>query len=576
MVTLAKPSKILADIVSRVRAAVPQLRPRRPKRRGPVIQPYVDLRRPTRLMMVISFPVILAAVCLVYGFFFALTAPYLMVPFAAPIALLALLSIWALPDRAYAPTRSMEFFFYALIIALVLWPNYLALALPGLPWITMLRLTGFPMAFFFLVCLSTSPQFRREIRDTLEASPGLLPCLGIFILTQFATIVLAKSPPEAFQRALLQQINWTAVLLIAAWVCRVPGRVARLIGILLLLAVPIMMITLIEAQVQHVLWAGNVPAFLKVDDPVAALILSATTRSATGLYRAKATFSTPLGLAEYLALLTPFLIHFSVGRYPLLLKIASISSLPLLFYCIRLTDARLGTVGFLLSFVLYILYWGLLRLRRNKSDLIAAATVYAYPAIFCAFGLAVMTIRRLHVMVFGDGAQAASNAARQTQLLMGIPKILVNPFGYGPGGSGRAMGYGEGEFITIDNFYLSIALDSGVVGLVTFVAIFMVVIYYASQTSLDASQSEDREAVYAIPIVISLSAFLVIKGVFSQVDNHPIVYVMTGMAAGLVWRARQIPAGDAAPTNRLAEAQRQRQSAVMARARRRLGAIPRR
>ena len=48
---------------------------------------------------------------------------------------------------------------------------------------------------------------------------------------------------------------------------------------------------------------------------IAASIFASIVRSATGLYRAKAVFSTPLGLAEFLALLTPFAIHFVIGKY---------------------------------------------------------------------------------------------------------------------------------------------------------------------------------------------------------------------------------------------------------------------
>ena len=40
----------------------------------------------------------LAFFCLLYGFFFALTAPYLIVPMMTPLAVLALLVIWALPS----------------------------------------------------------------------------------------------------------------------------------------------------------------------------------------------------------------------------------------------------------------------------------------------------------------------------------------------------------------------------------------------------------------------------------------------------------------------------------------------
>ena len=99
--------------------------------------------------------------------------PFLLLAFVAPIAVLALLAIWALPDLARPPTRTLGWLFYAFTVALVVWPNYLAITLPGLPWITMTRLIGFPLVFLVLVCVSTSTAFRTQVGDVLVAlSPG--------------------------------------------------------------------------------------------------------------------------------------------------------------------------------------------------------------------------------------------------------------------------------------------------------------------------------------------------------------------------------------------------------------------
>ena len=55
----------------------------------------------------------------------------------APPAVVAFLVIWALPDLNWAPTRSLEWLFLPVLIALIGWPDYLAIELPGLPWITL-------------------------------------------------------------------------------------------------------------------------------------------------------------------------------------------------------------------------------------------------------------------------------------------------------------------------------------------------------------------------------------------------------------------------------------------------------
>ena len=533
-----------------------QTRPRRPRRR-PIMAPYINLRAPSRMFARIFAPIALGVAGLIYGFFFALTAPYLIVPFSTPILILVLMSIWALPDRPHAPTKTMEFFFAALLISLILWPNYLALALPGLPWITAIRLTGFPMAFFYLVSLSTSRDFRSEIKQTLNAVPGLWGCFLVFIAMQFITLPFGKSPALAVQKALLQQINWTSMFIIAVWIFRIPGRVQRYTTMLVLAAIPIVALTLLEFREQHVVWSGVVPSFLKVDDPVAALILQSAIRGATGLYRTKATFSTPLGLSEYLAFVAPFALHYVCGPYRLPTRLFGLVLLPILFYCIRTTDSRLGVVGFLVTLLLYLLFWGVLRLFRDRGDLFASAVVYAYPAFFGAFGVAVMFVHRIHRMVFGDGATAASNEARANQLHMGIPKMFANPIGHGAGQSGAAMGYGANEFITIDNYYLTLGLDYGFLGLFMFLAIFLVAIRSGFAAIVKSSKLKDRELNLLIPLTILLSEFLVIKMVFSQPDNHPIIYACLGMLVALVARVRDVTATEAAePAKAVAPARR--------------------
>jgi len=504
------------------------------------------MRRPLRRIGRLLFPIGLSFFCLVYGFFFALTAPYLLIPFVIPILILVLLSIWALPDAPHAPLRAVEFCFAAVLISRVLWPNYLALELPGLPWITMLRLFGFPMAFLLLISLSTSANFRSEIHQSLRATPGLLTCVIGLAIMNFLTIPLSEHPASSLQLALLDLIYMVGMIVIGAWIARTPGRGARYIELLLMMAVPIMLITIVETRMQGVLWNGHVPSFLKVNDPAAIRALSDTTRGTTGEYRAKATFTTPLGLAEYLAVLTPFFIHKAFRARTAIVRILSALALPVSFFCIIATNARLGVVGFLVSVLLYLLFWGLTRFARDRRDIIGAAVVYGYPALSIAVLTAVLSIHRFRMMVLGGGEQASSNEARQSQLTMGIPKILQNPIGHGVGESGNAMGYAAGDFITVDNYYLTVSLDNGFAGLALFLAIFLTSIIASIRTLMKHPDLvRDEEISLLLPIAVSFSAFLVIKSVFSQTDSHMLLFALVGISTGLLYRARGVIAQSA-------------------------------
>jgi O-antigen ligase len=123
------------------------------------------------------------------------------------------------------------------------------------------------------------------------------------------------------------------------------------------------------------------------------------------------------------------------------------------------------------------------------------------------------------------------------QLHMAIPKILGAPWGHGAGQSGVSMGYGSGQFIALDNYYILIGLDYGVLGLITFYGMIIAAIVYGAFSLLRANTRLDAETDYLVPLVVMLAEFLVIKWVFGQADSHPIVFMVLGMIVALVGRA---------------------------------------
>jgi hypothetical protein len=73
-----------------------------------------------------------AAAAALYGGLIAIGSPDFLLPLILPLVLLALAVIWALPESRRAPLRLLETLFFGFFIAMVLWPDYLALDLGGL------------------------------------------------------------------------------------------------------------------------------------------------------------------------------------------------------------------------------------------------------------------------------------------------------------------------------------------------------------------------------------------------------------------------------------------------------------
>lgn len=504
-----------------------------------VLAPYThDPKLGWRRLRLPALLVALAIICPIYGFAYALTTPYLLVQFTFPLMGLAALTIWALPELGRAPVKLLEIFFFSFFVGMILWPNYLAISLPGLPWITVLRLTGFPLAFLLLISVSISAEFRGRMGDALSGIPLLWKFMAGFVAVQILSLAMSNEPSTSINQIIVTQVSWTAIFFVSAYVFLKPKRAETWAFILWGMGIVLGLIAIKEASLGRPPWAGHIPRFLAIEDESVQRVLTGGSR--LGLkYRTQATYTTALGLAEYMALLTPFLYHFMAGPFRLPIRLAAAASLPFIFYIIILTDSRLGVVGFFVGSLLYLLFWGATQWRRRKGSLLGPAVVFAYPVFFTLFIAATFIFGRLRAMVWGGGQHASSNEARADQVQAGLPLVFTHPIGHGPARGGEALGFRNAAgTLTIDNYYLLIALDYGLMGFFLYYGMIVLVIGNSAKFALTTTP-RDRDQSFLIPIAIALTSFFIIKSIFSQTENHPIAFMLSGMAAALIYRLKQ-------------------------------------
>lgn len=476
----------------------------------------------------------LAVLAFVYGMAFAVYGRFLLLQLLIPLFVMAAVAVWVLPDTGRAPTRLLDRLVIAFLVALLCWPDYLALALPGLPWITAIRLVGVPMVTVLLICLSVSRGFRAELTEILAGFPIIGRLVITFAVIGLLSIGLSRHPSDSVSKYLVSQMSWTAVFFAAVFVFSRPGRVtmfARLIWGIVILQ---LLTGIWEAKNSRVPWAGHIPSFLKVEDEAVLRILAGGARAATGIYRVQTRFTTSLGLAEFLAFSLPFVLHITVTTRSLWVRLFGVATVPAVFWLVVKTDSRLGAIGFFLTLLIYLLFWGANRWSTNKQSLFGPAVTIAYPVMFVGFILATFYVGRLRAMVWGTGAQAASTETRQAMYRAGVPMILQNPIGHGVGEGASTLGFYNGAgVLTIDTYYLAVGLEYGVVGFLVFYGMFLTAIWRSGTT---AFRTTDPEIAYLAPIAIAFVNFVVIKSVFSQQDNHSLIFAMLGMVVALVAR----------------------------------------
>ncbi|WP_066719569.1 O-antigen ligase family protein [Sphingomonas pituitosa] len=476
-------------------------------------------------------------VAFVYGVLCAILPPSMLLPLAAPLGLLALLVVWALPEARAAPTRALTYSLSIFLFVMICWPNYLAVSVAGLPWISLRRLVGLIMTLLLLICLSTSKQFRRDMTDVLRSYPLIGRCLIAFFAIQFLSAFLSTALSVTIGRWINLSFTSTAICFVALWVFGPGGKDLKWFTNRLLLAVSVLMVIgVFEARVQHILWVDHIPSFLKIDEETLQQITQPHIRT---WYRVLTTYTTALSYGELLALATPFVLWKLVNakNWPWRLFWAAFDVA--LLYSALLTTARLAMVGYLVAHALFGLLWGMHRWRNARGDLLGISATMLYPAFLVALGLAVLLVPALHVRVLGGGGTQASNDARHVQFAMSVPLIARRPLlGYGPGQGGSTVNFRtEDNFLTYDLGLVAIALDYGLLGFFSYMGMILLSIFELVRTGL-------RERVDQYPgelaVASALAVLITTRLVLAQTDNDPLFSILFGLALATLYSGKRL------------------------------------
>ncbi|OYU15758.1 MAG: hypothetical protein CFE37_04285 [Alphaproteobacteria bacterium PA4] len=499
-----------------------------------ILKPY-QRRREAPLSLRILLFIGLTLVAALYGLFVVFLPPNLIFVPVVPILTMAGVCLWLLPDTDALYDDTMIKMLVWTVGLSTLWPNYVAVALPGLPWITPVRGLLGALTAMFVYNLATSRRLRQWITTVLSSTPMMTRLFWLFWLCTTLSLAMAGSGTVgALTKYINNQIYWTMLFIVAALACTKPGVLSAINRVLLWTTIVVCMIGLLEFQQQRVVWLDYLPSFLKVDPAIMATIADSQARAGTDVYRVRGTFAVSLYYAEFLGLMFPFFLHAVFQKHSLLERLLLALAAVAVAANMVLTNARSGTIALLLSLVVY-LFISVYRLnRQHKTALISTAALYAYPAGLAMLTVLMFTWTRLRVMTLGGGQHQASTDTRGVQWDIGMPKVYTHPFGHGSGRAADVLGYanGAGE-VTIDSYYLSLLLEYGFLGFLLFMLFFVYVIWRAFRLYIEV---REPEAQLAGPICSALLNFIVVRSVLSPEPNMPIAFLYAGCLAGLIWR----------------------------------------
>jgi hypothetical protein len=451
----------------------------------------------------------------------------------APLGILGIAAFWTMPDMRHPPVRMLRSLMTLMLFLYLCWPDYIALVIGGLPWISAARLTCFPLAFVLLICAFGSRAFRLQMIDIIRGDKLIVWLFLAFYI--YAGLTIAISTDTGFAADKFVVFTYSAVIpfFAAIYIFNAPNRTRVLAYYLFVIAAYNLVIGLMESAHSALPWAKDIPGFLKIEDPQINARLVGTMRSTTNDYRVGSRFSTSIGLGEYFGFALPFMLHLFFTEKSLWMRLILALSVPPMFYIVMETGSRLGFICFVSSIMLYVFYQAAIVWRNRPNNIFAPAIMLTYPVMMAAFVVLSFAWHRLHLMVFGGGAAQFSTLARQEQWAKGIPLILESPWGHGVGsGAGTLQYYATGsDFPTIDSYYLSILLEFGIPIFIVFYGMF---VWAIGRSVLAALKTRDADVAYLAAVGVALANFVIGKSVYSQQENHTLAYLLLGVAVALL------------------------------------------
>ena len=479
-----------------------------------------------------------AAAAAAYGVAAVALPPQLLFLLILPVAVCLLAALWLMPDRGVFPLHGIRRTFAVFFVLLLVWPSYIAIVLPGLPWLTPTRMLLFIVSFLFLYSVSTSAQLRRHLVVVARSSPLAWAAFLLWQGSMFITVPFSHTLAATLKILIDDELRLTVVFFVGCILFARRGQPTRTIVWLLVLAVICSLDGFVENKLEYPPWANHIPSFMRVDDAMLANVLGRQARSADGLYRVRGPYGNSLIFAEFLALCMPFVLHWVLTARTLLLRAAAAVAGLLIFVAIVITQSRLGLIGTIIAVAAYVPLWAYRQWRADRTSIIGPTILFGAPLVALAMIGVVLSSHTLRTRVLGGGAQQASTEARNEQVRLAIPKVLHNPIGHGLGQSGYVLGFVNlaGQ-LTVDNHYVTTLLDLGVLGALGFYGMFAVGGWIGIKLYLSTG---DRETELAGAVSVALAVFLVVKSVLSEVNNHTLVFLLLGMVVALSARERRL------------------------------------
>lgn len=389
------------------------------------------------------------------------------------IPLLAIITIFALLMQTDKPI-SEQFTKKWIVITfgvMALWPTYFVLKVGSFPAIDARRIiAALSLGFIYFFIISK----KNLVRDIFRLG-GTNIWIGTFIVLaytffRFASCLVSPVPVPSFLMVVWEILYYLSFYFLGAIFFSKPVYRNYVVHVFMWLSVIVCFYAGIEWLMQKNLLVEYAPRNAEFTEFLKALNSS---RLREGFFRSQSTFEHPLLLGEFASMGICFgLAGILWPSSRLHIRFLSITTFILSFSAAILSGSRSA----FLSILVGIGFVFLLKLfSPNKLVSLAAKSTRKFIFLSSVISIIVLAVPLITLLAKGKtSAETSSSEGRIVMLNRGLTSIMNNPIlGAGPGTSADIAGITTGVGLTLDNFYLAIAVESGSIALVLLFAFFL-------------------------------------------------------------------------------------------------------
>ena len=433
---------------------------------------------------------------------------------------------------AGSPGRGVFILLMATVCLSVLWPRYVFFSLGG-PNVNPQTLSVFASLAAIAFWATYSPEFSKKLYRVTFSSSGISTLVMLWLGWRLFASALGEFALVSVVDYARDLVYISSFFLIGCAIASYEDGPKWMIRVLLASGFTVAAIGLVEAFMQRNYFVqfatgGDSQA---VADALKTIMLD---KIRDGNYRAQSTFDHPIVFAQLIAAVIPLAAYAAFFERHWLWRFIGILLMPIGVLAIMKSGSRAGLVSLAVAFAFVgVFVWFRAIASKGFRKIFALA---ALPVLL--FGLAIGYFVVQELVQGRSNSEVGSSSVRLKMVWDSVNALYESPlWGFGHGMALLKAGVISGNtgVATLDSLFLTIALDSGYVGLASFL---FIIFFFSIKVGLNSIRLSDQEGARAGMLVASVLALISTFAGLSINNNMTLLWLLVAIALPSIKKAK--------------------------------------